>query len=88
MGSISGFKEYVDKDHPACPLCGGATNKAKLTLSGNLLKLAKTLPSPNAYQGEDVLDLELKRHERTLAVQECVNCGAQNKDGKIVRDSN
>ena len=29
MGSISGFKEYVDKDHPACPLCGGATNKAE-----------------------------------------------------------
>ena len=30
MGSISGFKEYVDKDHPACPLCGGATNRAEL----------------------------------------------------------
>ena len=27
MGSISGFKEYVDKNHPACPLCGGATEK-------------------------------------------------------------
>ena len=30
MGSISGFKEYVDKDHPACPLCGGATNRVEL----------------------------------------------------------
>lgn len=29
MGSISGFKEYVDKKHPACPLCGGATEKKR-----------------------------------------------------------
>ena len=29
MGSISGFKEYVDKDHPPCPLCGGATKRTK-----------------------------------------------------------
>ena len=29
MGSISGFKEYVNKDHPACPLCGGATDKIR-----------------------------------------------------------
>jgi len=70
MGSISGFKEYVDKDHPACPLCGGATNKAKLTLSGNLLKLAKTLPSPNAYQGEDVLDLEELSRQRKRMIGE------------------
>ena len=63
----------MDKDHPACPLCGGATNKVKL--------------SPNAYQGEDVLDLELKRHELSAGrgkVHVCKNCGAKvDEDGKL-----
>ena len=68
MGSISGFKEYVDKDHPACPLCGGATNKAS-----------------NPFKGEKLNRLWHLEHGGT---RECVNCGAQNKDGKILRDSN
>ena len=67
MGSISGFKEYVDKDHPPCPLCGGATQKIEL--------MKEDYPVPPISWKRSIL-------------QECVNCGAQNKDGKILRDSN
>ena len=81
MGSISGFKEYVDKNHPACPLCGGATNRAKLPSHQQMAE--------GQYEegAASVLDLELKRHELAKA-RECVNCGAVTKDGEILRGSN
>ena len=79
MGSISGFKEYVDKDHPACPLCGGATT----TKTIQMLNADKT---KGRYKSGKPAPIGGLLHSYSL--QECVNCGAQNKDGEILRDQN
>ena len=44
MGSISGFKEYVNKDHPACPLCGGATDKIRFQDDTMTTKKGEVIP--------------------------------------------
>tara|TARA_Y100001949_G_scaffold172386_1_gene176303 strand:- start:890 stop:1153 length:264 start_codon:yes stop_codon:yes gene_type:complete len=87
MGSISGFKEYVDKNHPACPLCGGATEKKRFTDD----EKDPNTPSANWGGTADYPNLSTSGSSNIVggSIRECVNCGAQHdKDGKILKESN
>ena len=85
MGSISGFKEYVDKNHPACPLCGGATEKKRIMDD----EKDPNTPSANWSGTADYPNME-KRNIVGGSIQECVNCGAQHEKGtgQILREAN
>ena len=90
MGSISGFKEYVGKEHPACPLCGGATEKKRIMddeKDPNLGDLTRTPTAGETYGRFPNIE---KRSIVGGSIQECVNCGAQHEkgSGKILRGSN